>query len=239
MWDELKTLSKDNMKAVAGHIESAYLFLDEDLEAAVAHAETAVRRAGRVASARECLGIVRYSQGEWHEALRELRTATRLSGQAHLLPMMADCERGLGRPEKALELADSREAARLQGEALVEMAIVLSGAHRDLGNPARAVEILATPAARIKKGNPEAGRLWFAHAEALADAGSPEAPAWYAKAASVGETGQPKDRGPQDGVFMDLEDGAPDLPPEPEAPTPAESASHDPLPEEPTEEPAP
>lgn len=209
VWDELKTLSKENMKGVAAHIEAAYLFLDEDLDAALAHAETASRRAGRVASAREALGTVHYAREEWGDALRELRTATRLAGTSHLLPLMADCQRGLGRPEKALELGESREASRLGAESLVEMAIVLSGAHRDLGELDQSVAMLATPAQRIKPTDPAAGRLWFAYAEALAELGRPEAEEWYGRAASVGETGAPPAPPEEDGVFYDLEDFAP------------------------------
>lgn len=209
VWDELKTLSKENMKGVAAHIESAYLFLDEDLDAALAHAETASRRAGRVASAREALGTVHYAREEWGDALRELRTAARLAGTSHLLPMIADCQRGLGRPEKALELGESREASRLGKESLVEMAIVLSGAHRDLGDLERAAAMLSTPAERITPQDPAAGRLWFAYAEALSALDRPEAQQWYDRAASVGETGEPPIPPAEDGVFYDLEDFAP------------------------------
>lgn len=209
VWDELKTLSKENMKGVAAHIESAYLFMGEDLDAALAHAETASRRAGRVASAREALGTVHYARGEWSDALRELRTATRLGGTTHLLPMMADCQRGLGRPEKALELAESREASRLSAESLVEMAIVLSGAHRDMGNLEAAAAMLTTPAERIAASAPMAGRLWFALAEVLQEQGRPEADQWYAKAEAAGETGQAPLPESEEGIFYDLEDWAP------------------------------
>ncbi|WP_462418144.1 tetratricopeptide repeat protein [Kytococcus sp. Marseille-QA3725] len=235
VWDELKTLSKENMKGVAAHIESAYLFMEEDLDAALAHAETASRRAGRVASAREALGTVHYARGEWSDAMRELRTAARLSGTSHLLPMIADCQRGLGRPEKALELGGSREASRLSPEGLVEMAIVLSGAHRDLGDAASAASLLATPASRIAPDNPEAGRLWFAYAEALAARGDAAAEQWYAKAASVGETGEPAVPEVAEGIFYDLEDWAPAETPQPEREAPAET----PEPEKPASTPEP
>ena len=51
--------------------------------------------------------------GRYAEALRELRTVRRLSGSSEHLPIMADCERGLGRPERALALA--RERGRRAG----------------------------------------------------------------------------------------------------------------------------
>ena len=46
---------------------------------------------------------------------------------------MADCERGLERPERAIALAASPEAETLDASAKVELAIVVSGARGDLG----------------------------------------------------------------------------------------------------------
>ena len=48
---------------------------------------------------------------------------------------MADCERGLGRPERALALAASDDAEGLEPEVRVELAMVVSGARLDLGEP--------------------------------------------------------------------------------------------------------
>ena len=59
--------------------------------------------------------------------------AARISGSPDYLPMMADCERGLGRPERALALATSAESGRLDREGKVELLIVAAGARRDLG----------------------------------------------------------------------------------------------------------
>ncbi len=91
--------------------------LDEDPELAYAHAQAAQRRAGRVGLVREALGIAAYQVGHYEEALRELRTARRLTGSSEHLAVMADCERGLGRPERALDLAASDEAKTLTGRA--------------------------------------------------------------------------------------------------------------------------
>ena len=125
---QLRTLSKENAEGVAQHLVMVAALLEvDDLESAEAHAETAVRRAGRVPAAREALGLVAYRKGEWARALSEFRTARRLSGSSHMLPLMVDCERGLGRPERALELAMSPEAKTLAVEERVELAIVISG----------------------------------------------------------------------------------------------------------------
>ena len=102
---QLRTLSKENAEGVGAHLVMVAQLLDTNIQAAEAHAETAVRRAGRVPAAREALGLVAYRKGDWARALNEFRTARRLSGSSHLLPLMVDCERGLGRPDKALDLA--------------------------------------------------------------------------------------------------------------------------------------
>src|SRR5665647_1848943 len=122
----LRTLAKDNADGVARHLVMAERLLDDDPEAAYAHAQEAVRRAGRVDVVREAAGITAYRTSRYAEALRELRTARRLSGSNEQVPLMADCERGLGRPERALALAEEH-AGLLTPVAQIELAIVVSG----------------------------------------------------------------------------------------------------------------
>ncbi len=112
---QLRTLSKENAEGVAQHLVMAAALLDEDPVAARAHAETAVRRAGRVPAAREALGLVAYRQGDFARALAEFRTARRLSGSSHLLALLVDCERALGRPGRALEIAASPRGPHPRG----------------------------------------------------------------------------------------------------------------------------
>ena len=114
---QLRTLSKENAEGVAQHLVMVAALLEaEDLDGALAHAETAVRRAGRVPAAREALGFVAYRMGDFARALTEFRTVRRLSGSSHLLPLMVDCQRALGRSDKAMEEATSDAAAQLDAE---------------------------------------------------------------------------------------------------------------------------
>ncbi|WP_187345584.1 tetratricopeptide repeat protein [Serinicoccus sp. CNJ-927] len=189
---ELRTLSKENAEGVGGHLVMVGRMLDaEDLDRALAHAEAAARRAGRIAGVREALGVVHYRRGEWSKALAELRTARRLSGSQHLLPLLADVERGLGRPERALELAASPEAAQLGPAEQVELVIVVAGARADLGQHAAAVLLLEEPAKRSTPKQPWAARLRYAYAAALeADGREEQALEWYARAAEVDALGE-------------------------------------------------
>jgi hypothetical protein len=107
--------------------------IDDDPATAYEHAQAAMRRAGRVDVVREALAVTAYATGNYAEALRELRTVRRLSGIDAHRPMEADCERGLGRPERALAVVAESDPASLSEHDRVELAIVASGARADLG----------------------------------------------------------------------------------------------------------
>ena len=113
---------------------------ESDPAAALAHARAARRIASRVASVREAAGLAAYAAGEYAEALAELRAHRRMSGLAHQIPVMADCERALGRPAKALDLLDEAPMAEMPPAARAELLLVRSGAYRDLGQPQQALE---------------------------------------------------------------------------------------------------
>lgn len=183
---ELRTLSKDNAEGVAQHLVMVGQLLDTDLPKAKAHAETAVRRAARVAAVREARGLVAYAEGDWTVALSEFRTARRLSGSHHLLPLMVDVERALGRPHEAIELAGSPEVRTLSVADQVELRIVVSGIRRDLGQPQAA--LLALQIRQLVPGSTEpwAPRLYYAYAEALlANGERDKAREWFAHAVTA------------------------------------------------------
>lgn len=189
---QLRTLSKENAEGVAQHLVMVALQLEaEDLDAALAHAETAARRAGRVPAAREALGMVAYRRGDFARALSEFRTARRLSGSSHLLPLMVDCERGLGRHERALELASSAEAGSLAAGDKVELAIVVAGVRRDLGQTEAGLLALQSLVQRVRPGAPGSHRLFYAYADTLLELGrEEEARVWFERAAATDELGE-------------------------------------------------
>ncbi|MCG7288386.1 hypothetical protein MHY85_20755, partial [Cellulomonas sp. ACRRI] len=139
----LRTLSKDNAWAVGRHLVMAGRLIDEDPELAYEHAQAAVRHGGRVDVVREAAGLAAYRTGRFAEALRELRTVRRLNGSSEHLAVMADCERGLGRPERAIALAASPEAEDLDVTTRAELAMVVSGARLDMGDPDAAIAALS------------------------------------------------------------------------------------------------
>ncbi len=210
----LRTLSKDNANIVGRHLVMVGRLLDTDPELAYEHAQAAVRRGGRVDIVREAAGLAAYRTGRYAEALRELRTVRRLNGSSEHLPVMADCERGLGRPERALALAQSPEAESLDPEARVELAIVVSGARLDLGEAEAAVAVLGTPEVRAAAGE-LAVRVAVARAAALEAAGrADEAGAELARfsAAQVSAVTQGPADDEDDIVVFDVEEDLDDVP---------------------------
>ena len=219
----LRTLERDNADAVARHLVMAGRLLDEDPELSYAHAQEAVRRAGRVDVVREAAAITAYRTGRYAEALRELRTARRLNGSNEHVPLMADCERGLGRPERALALAEEHGAA-LTPESRVELAIVVSGARLDMAQPEAALAALG--AAFVRDAVPPlAWRVAEARAEALRACGR------TAEADAVMAEIPDEAFGPEEVELVDLDEDDPDdveeMPDDPasgdvSAPTPPE-----------------
>ena len=182
---ELLSLSAENAKVVARHMVCVNLYMDVDPELAHKHAVAAAHHAGRLAVVRETAGYAAYRAGHYEIALKELRAANRISGDVSMWPVMADCERGLGNPLKALNLAGSAEVKRLEKAEEIEMRIVASGARRDLKEFDAAVVTLQCK--ELKNETDEwALRLRYAYADALDAANrKDEAREWFTKCAEL------------------------------------------------------
>ncbi|MEV5830855.1 hypothetical protein AB0L25_35340 [Spirillospora sp. NPDC052242] len=209
----LRSLPKDLASRVARHLVMAGRLAEDDPELSYRHAKAARRLASRVGIVREAAGIAAYHAGEWAEALAELRAARRLgAGDDSYLPVMVDCERGLGRPERALDLVKSPEAERLDPMGRIELRIVESGVRRDLGQYDAAVVALQIPELRDRRLRPWSARLFYAYADALVEAGrAEEAIDWFARAAAAdreGETDAAERYAELDGLLiLDTEEG--------------------------------
>ena len=197
---ELKTLSKENAERVSQHLVMAASLIEEDPALAHEHALAAGRRAGRIAVVRETLAITAYATGDFALALRELRTYRRLSGSNEQLPLMVDCERGLGRPEKGLELARSVDRTTLSVPTRVELAIAMSGARLDLGQTELALTELEIPQLDPTTAYSYSPALFDAYAVVLAELGrTAEADEWAKRADIAAEA-----IGEAEGEFDDI-----------------------------------
>lgn len=142
--ERLRGLSKEHAENIGLHILAAFAQEEHDPENALEHAKWAAKQASRIDYARETLAFIAYRQGDYKLAMREFRTAYRMNGYPDYLPFIADCERGLGNPKKAIELATSDDAKYLRGEAKAEMFLVYAGALGDLKLWDKAVEVVHT-----------------------------------------------------------------------------------------------
>jgi tetratricopeptide (TPR) repeat protein len=183
---QLRGLPEKLAARVARHLVAAGMLLEEDPKTAYQHTLAARARAARIAVVREACGEAAYHAGEYAEALAELRAAKRMNGNTEYLPVMADCERALGRPEKALALARNPSVANLEDPLKAEMTIVEAGARRDLGELDAALRTLENAPLRSRSRADWVARLRYAYADTLLAAGRREdAVIWFHRTVGV------------------------------------------------------
>ncbi|MEV0482002.1 hypothetical protein AB0I69_15515 [Streptomyces sp. NPDC050508] len=184
------SLPKGLAEDVSKNLVMVARLIDEDPEGAYAYSKIALRLASRVAAVREAAGFAAYANQKYSEALAEFRAARRMTGSVDLWPVMADCERGLGRPEKALEMAGAAEVHKLDKAGQVEMRLVAAGARRDMDQLDAAIVTLQSPELASNTVQPWTARLRYAYADALLAAGrEAEAREWFAKAVESDKDG--------------------------------------------------
>ena len=143
---------------------------------------------------------------------------------------MVDSERGVGRPDRALELGRSVDRSKLSASVQAALAIAMSGARLDLGQPELALAELEVPQLDPDRAFSYSPALFSAYAEVLEELGrTTDAARWR----SLAERAEAALEGEQPDfieVFEIEEDGPPiESPavPEPVA-AGAESTSSDP-----------
>ena len=182
---ELSSLSKENAERAAQHLLAAAFYVDTDPRRAHLHGVAASARAGRVGRVREVAGYAAYYAREFEIAIRELRAANRISGDGSMWPVLADSERGIGRPEKAVEMAKDPQVKLLDIDGQIEMKIVVAGARRDLKQVEAAVATLKCAELENETAS-WAARLRYAYADALEASGDHKnAQKWFVKSAEI------------------------------------------------------
>lgn len=139
---EMKSLPADLADQVGAHLIAAGELIDIDPAQALKHARAARRRAARLTVTREALAEAAYAAGEWSTALNEFRSLRRMTGDQMWLPMMADCERALSRPQAALRLVKEGATLKLSPKDRIELRLVEAGARSDLGQQSEALRLL-------------------------------------------------------------------------------------------------
>ncbi|MEX3632348.1 hypothetical protein VVR27_08990, partial [Rothia sp. LK2492] len=167
----LRQLEAQNAEGVAKHLVMVGRYIDIDPEFALEHAVAASKRAGRIGLVREVVGVAAYAADDYELCLRELRTHRRISGSNDHLALMVDCERALGRMEKALTLAEEAKDEEVPAAVRAEVAIVVSGIHHDAGELKKAISALEIPELDPKRGFDYSPRLFEAYADLLEEDG--------------------------------------------------------------------
>lgn len=189
---ELKGLPKELADVVGAYLVAAGNLLDEDPMLAYQHAEAARRRASRLPVAREAAAETAYAAGLYDVARNEFRALRRMTGSSDFIPVLADCERALGSPQKALALVAEGEQSITDPAMLVELTIVQAGARDDMGQHAEALRLLAAeierPRGQVPK--PSQARLRYAYGTLLLAAGQEDAAReWFVAAVRIDPEG--------------------------------------------------
>ncbi|MFI9530664.1 tetratricopeptide repeat protein [Micromonospora rosaria] len=217
------SLAKPVAETVARHLVATGKVIDEDPAEALAHALAARRLAARISAVREAVGLAAYHAGEWQTAIAELRTYHRMSGVQSHLAVLADCERALGRPERAIDLFRGADRDTLEPAVAIELLIVAAGARGDLGQKDAAVAMLQVRELTSESTEPWTARLRYAYADALlAVDRREEAREWFSRAADAdaeGETDAAERLLELDGVVIEGDDDEDELPVEDEVAT--------------------
>ena len=183
----LRQLEAQNADTVAKHLVMVGRYLDIDPDFALEHAVAASKRAGRIGVVREVVGIAAYAAEDFELAPRELRTHHRISGSNEHLALLVDCERALGRIEKALTLAEEAKNEDVPAGVRSEVAIVVSGIYSDQGELKKAIKALEIPELNPKRGFDYSPRLFNTYAELLEQDGRGKEAARWARLALMTE----------------------------------------------------
>jgi tetratricopeptide (TPR) repeat protein len=183
---QLRALARGVAEQVSLRLIAAGQLLEADPETALAHTLIARRLASRIAAVREAVGLAAYRAGQWQTAIGELRAYHRMTGRQTHLAVLADCERALGRPERAIDLYRAADRDRMAPDEAAELLIVAAGARADLGQRDAAVAMLQVR--ELTSDEPWVARLRYAYADALLAVGrAQEAREWFARAAEIDE----------------------------------------------------
>jgi len=215
--NELKTLTKENAERVARHLATAAQLIDDDPAAAHEHALAASRHAGRIPVVRETVAITAYAMGDFALALRELRTYRRLTGRDDQIALLVDSERGMGRPERALEEGRGVERAALSTAVRVHLAIAMSGAWLDLRDAQRALQELEIPEADPERAFEWSPALFSARAVVFEELGREAEAARWQRYADVAADALDEAAGVDESelvIIEELEDVAEDAAPD-------------------------
>jgi tetratricopeptide (TPR) repeat protein len=157
-----------------------------DLEEALRLGEQAKHIALRSIAAREFLGLTYYAAGRWNEAAKELGAFRRISGSTEQNPVIADTYRAMKKPERALELIDEIDRAKVDDAVFYEGQIVGAGALADMDRVDDAIARLERLELRPEVAEEHHLRVWYVLGDLLSRRGRfTQAREWFEAVAAA------------------------------------------------------
>ena len=169
-----RSTPKDRRDPAINHLAKAVQnYADDRFPAALPDLRKAKQLAPRSSTVRELLGLAAYNTGAWEEALRELRTFRRITGDVIHMAVEMDCLRALDRGAdvtKTWDLLNDLEPKSVSHEARVVYASYLL----DAGRPQDAWNVIR-PGRLIEAPSSGELRRWFVAAKVAIAAGDNDA----------------------------------------------------------------
>jgi len=166
---ELKLMARPGKGEILVKVfaDAASAYAAGDMAEAIKLADQAKHIALRSPTIRELLGLAYYHSGRYKEAASELTAFRRLSGTTEQNPVIADCYRALGKPEKAIEICDQIEFKKVDPAVVFEGEIVAAGALDDMGRLEESIARLERLNLRPPVAEEHHLRAWYALANLL------------------------------------------------------------------------
>lgn len=174
--DEIvRSTPKDRRDPALRHLASALeSYVEERYRAALADLRRAKELAPRSATVRELIGLSAYHSGQWEEALRELRTYRRITGDLIHVPVEMDCLRALGRKADVTKTWNLLFEHDVPPAVSHEARVVYASFLLDEGKPREAWEVIR-PGRLVASPSPGELRRWYVAAKVALEAGDPDA----------------------------------------------------------------
>jgi len=149
-------------------------FADERYAAALPELRSAKELSPRSSTVRELLGLSAYRSGRWEEALRELRTFRRITGDLIHMPVEMDCLRALGRKEDVTKTWDRIQEHDISATVSNEARVVYASFLIDEGKAREAWPIIK-PGRLMASPSPGEVRRWYVAAKVAFAVGDKDA----------------------------------------------------------------
>lgn len=143
------------------------------------------RELPQVAAVHEVAGLACYRLGRWREAAASLELARQLHPDPTLLPVLADCYRGLRAWDDVDRVWELIKSASPPHHVMAEGRIVAAGALADRGDLAGAIKLMSSAAQTPKRVREHHLRQWYVLADLYDRAGDTiRATRWFREVAS-------------------------------------------------------